>query len=180
MPYSITCSTKILTLAIAPFLFIFISIICEFTMVPGRYILLSSQKEEVHYSFWGHRCTHSVAYSTKRFKSLLHHVKVVVEMEKNTNKKFSCFMVLILRPSSTLKFQFASGVNECFWEFFSLLFWKIQVLYLSCGCLYMTFDFMTQLTSSHLLLTCGWIKNLSAKITNTYCEMLRKICKRKV
>ena len=124
MPYSITCSTKILTLAIAPFLFIFISIICEFTMVSGRYILLSSQKEEVHYSFWGHRCTHSAAYSSKRFKSLLHHIKVVVEMEKNTNKKFSCFMVLILRPSSTLKFQFASGVNECFWEFFSLLFLK--------------------------------------------------------
>ena len=50
MPYSITCSNKILTLAIAPFLFIFVGVICEFAMVPGVYILLSPQEEEVHYS----------------------------------------------------------------------------------------------------------------------------------
>ena len=50
MPYSITCSIKILTLAIEPFLFIFFGVICEFAMVPGVYILLSPQEEEVHYS----------------------------------------------------------------------------------------------------------------------------------
>ena len=51
MPYSIiTCSTKILTLAIAPFLFIFVGVIFEFAMVPGVYILLFPHEEEIHYS----------------------------------------------------------------------------------------------------------------------------------
>ena len=42
MPYSIPSSTKILTLATAPFLFILVGIlsVCEFAMVPGVYILL--------------------------------------------------------------------------------------------------------------------------------------------
>ena len=44
MPYSITCSTKILTLAIAPFLFILFGVLCEFAMVPGVYILLTSRR----------------------------------------------------------------------------------------------------------------------------------------
>ena len=47
MPYSITCSTKILTLVIATFLFILVGILCEFAMVPGVSILLSPQEEEV-------------------------------------------------------------------------------------------------------------------------------------
>ena len=144
MPYSINCSPKILTLAIVPFLFIFVGIIYEFSMVPGKYLLLSPQEEEVHCSSWEHRCTHSAAYSSKRFKPLLHHVKVVVETEKNTNKKFSRFMVLILRLSSTLKFQFIFRFNECLWEFFSWLFSKFLVLYLGCGCIFMTFDITTQ------------------------------------
>ena len=50
MPYSITYSTKILTLAIAPFLFILIGILCEFAIVSGVYTLLSSQEEEMHSS----------------------------------------------------------------------------------------------------------------------------------
>ena len=45
MLYSITCSTKILSLAIASFLFIFVSVLCEFAMVPGGYILLSPKKK---------------------------------------------------------------------------------------------------------------------------------------
>ena len=49
MPSSITCSTKTLTLEIAPFLFILVGVLCEFTMVPGVYILLSPPKKEVHY-----------------------------------------------------------------------------------------------------------------------------------
>ena len=40
---------------------------------------------------------------------------------KNTNNKFSCVMVLIVRPSSNLKFQFVFGFIECLWEIFSLL-----------------------------------------------------------
>ena len=45
MSYSIPSSTKILTLATVPFLFILICIlsICEFAMVPRVYILLSLQ-----------------------------------------------------------------------------------------------------------------------------------------
>ena len=46
MPYSITCFTKIL-----PFLFILVSVLCAFVMVPDVYILLSPQEEEVvHFS----------------------------------------------------------------------------------------------------------------------------------
>ena len=47
---SVTCSTKILILAIAPFLFILVGVFCEVARVPGVYILLSPQEEEVHYS----------------------------------------------------------------------------------------------------------------------------------
>ena len=49
MPFSITCSTKIHTLhtlAIAPFLFILVGVLCEFVVVAGVYILLSPQEEE--------------------------------------------------------------------------------------------------------------------------------------
>ena len=50
MPYSIHSSTNILTLATAPFLFILVDIliVCEFAMMPGVYIILSTQEEEVH------------------------------------------------------------------------------------------------------------------------------------
>ena len=47
---SYKCSAKILTLTITPFLFILVGVLREFAMVPGVYILLSPQKEEVHYS----------------------------------------------------------------------------------------------------------------------------------
>ena len=62
MSYIITCSTKLLTLVIAPFLFILVSVLCEFAMVPGGYILLSPQAEELHSSSGGKggevRCCH--------------------------------------------------------------------------------------------------------------------------
>ena len=50
MPYRIICFTKILTLAIAPFLFILVGVVCEFAIVPGVYNLLSPQEEQVHYT----------------------------------------------------------------------------------------------------------------------------------
>ena len=50
MPYRIICFTKILTLAIASFLFILVGVIYEFAVVSGVYILLSPQEEEVHYN----------------------------------------------------------------------------------------------------------------------------------
>ena len=70
MPYCITCSTKVLTLARASFLFILVDVIYEFGMVLSVYILLSPQEDNVDYSFWGHRCTYSAAHSSKRFKPL--------------------------------------------------------------------------------------------------------------
>ena len=66
----IPCSTKILTLATAPFLFILIGVFCKFAMVPSVHILLSYQEKEVHYSTWRKRCTQSAAHSSKRFEPL--------------------------------------------------------------------------------------------------------------
>ena len=48
MPHGITCSTKVLTLTVAPFLLILVGVLCEFSMVLGVYILLFPQEEEVH------------------------------------------------------------------------------------------------------------------------------------
>ena len=50
MSFSITCSPETLTLAITPFSFILLRVLCEFRMVPGVYILLSSQEHEAHSS----------------------------------------------------------------------------------------------------------------------------------
>ena len=113
MPHSIACSTKILALAIAPFLFIFVGIIFEFAMGPGGYIFVSPKEEEIHYSSQWRRCTHSAAHSSKRFKSLFtscYYAKVVVDLEKSS-KKFSCVIVLIMRQR-ILKFQFVFSFNQ--------------------------------------------------------------------
>ena len=45
-------------------------------------------------------------------------------IRKNTKKIFSSFIVPIMRPSSTLKFQFVFDFNECLWKIFSLLNFK--------------------------------------------------------
>ena len=52
MPNSIPSFTKVYTLATTPFLFILVGIlsVCEFAMVPGVYILLFPQEEQVHSS----------------------------------------------------------------------------------------------------------------------------------
>ena len=52
MPYRIICFTKILTLAVAPFLFILVGVICEFAIVPVVYILFTPREEEVHYTIF--------------------------------------------------------------------------------------------------------------------------------
>ena len=69
--FYITCSTKILVLAIAPFLFILVGVLCEFAMVPGVYILLSPHENEVQYTSGGHLCTHTGAHPSKRFKTFV-------------------------------------------------------------------------------------------------------------
>ena len=50
MSSSITCSTKILTLATAQLLFILVGVLCEFDMAPGVYILYVPREKEVHHS----------------------------------------------------------------------------------------------------------------------------------
>ena len=50
MFFGMTCSTEILNSVMAPFLFVLPGFLCEFGMVPGVYILLSSQENEVHCS----------------------------------------------------------------------------------------------------------------------------------
>ena len=64
MSYSITCSPEIRTLAIASGLFIKVDIICDFTVLPVMYILLSPQEEDTHSSFWVDRCTHLGAHAS--------------------------------------------------------------------------------------------------------------------
>ena len=50
MYYNITCPTKILTLAIAPFLFISVSVLCKFALVSDVYIVPLSLQETVMHS----------------------------------------------------------------------------------------------------------------------------------
>ena len=68
--FTVSLSTEILILAIAPLSFISVGIHCELAMLPKVYILLSPQKEEVHSSTWVDRCTHLEAYSSKTLKPL--------------------------------------------------------------------------------------------------------------
>ena len=70
MSYSITFSTKILTLEIAPILFISVEVSCEFALVLDVYIVLSPLGEEVPSSACGDRYTYVTAHSSKRFKLL--------------------------------------------------------------------------------------------------------------
>ena len=159
MPYSITCSTKILTLAIAPFLFI---------SWCSLWICYGARCVKVHCYSWGRRCTHSSANSFKIFKPLFLNILLCQGycwIETNTNNWVT---VLIIRPSSTWKLQFAFGFSECLWTIFSLLsfenFWiyiwfpVVWLLILRHRCLY----FLSHLLPAH---PCPWIKNLSAKTT---------------
>ena len=59
-------STQILILALAPLVFISVSILCEFAMLPDVYILLFPQEEEVHSSSMRDRCKHLAVHSSKR------------------------------------------------------------------------------------------------------------------
>ena len=129
--------TQISFLATAPLSFISVTILCEFAMVPDVYILLPLLEEEMHASFWGYRCSHLAAHSSKRLdplsvikffclgstsksKTAIQHCfakclgqfiynfirSLHYEDEHNTNKKFNCVMVGIIRPSNTSQFQY--------------------------------------------------------------------------
>ena len=116
MPYSITCSTKILTLAIALFLFILVESsvnllwcqVCTFYFPhrKKRYTIVP-RGIDVHIQQQIHQKDLNLCPTS------YYYAKVIVELEKNTNKEFSCVMVFIMTPSSTLKSQFVFGFNEC-------------------------------------------------------------------
>ena len=181
MPCSITCSTKILTLAVAPFLFILVGVIFEFAMMPDVYILWSPQEEEVHYSYWGHKFTHSATHSSKRFKPLSD-IMLLSQgccwIEKNTSKEFSCVMVFRMKSSSFLKFQFVFGFNECLWAVFSLLnfehFWFY--IWVVVVWLLILWHKWLQVTSYPNSMN----KKFECEDHQKYSRMLRKICKREL
>ena len=80
MSYSIPSYTKILTLAAAPFLFILVGVLsaCEFAMVPGEYIFLCTQEEEVHSSSSGHKFIYTFSRTIiKKIYTLVCHYIVI-------------------------------------------------------------------------------------------------------
>ena len=97
-----------------------LGVFCEFGVKPGKYILLSPQEKDVHYSSWGQKCAHSAAHSSKRFKPLSNSILLCQGycwIRKYTNKKHSCVMMFIM--SSTSKSQFVFGFNSSIWGIFS-------------------------------------------------------------
>ena len=75
------------------FILVAVLSVCEFAMMPGMFILLCPQEEEVHSSSWGHRCTHLPEQSSKRFKPLTVTILLwddIVELKKSTKKEFNC------------------------------------------------------------------------------------------
>ena len=127
----------------------------------------------------GQWCIHSATHSSRRLKPLS---LIILPSQgycwigKSTNKKMtSCVMVLITRPSSTLKFQFVFGFNEYLWAIFLLLSFENFWFYILEG----TFYFTTQMTLSHLL-PMPINKNIECNDHQIYSKMLRKICKKEV
>ena len=135
MSYSITCSTRILTLAIAPFLFISVGILCEFAMALDVYILLTLRKKGAHF-FMRDRCKNSAAYSSKRFKPLSAIILLwqgYFWVKKNT-KEFHCDMMLIIRLTSTLQYYFFGFQWMSLSNLFLTKFLKFVATYFGCGC----------------------------------------------
>ena len=71
--YGITCSTKILNLAIGPLLFISVGVLCQFAMVPDVYMLLAT-------------------HSPKWFKPLS---DIVLLCQRNTSKEYDCKIIAL-------------------------------------------------------------------------------------
>ena len=152
MPYSITCFTKILTLAKPPLLLILVGVYCEFAMVPGVYILLSPQEEEEQFLSWRHRCTHSAVHSSKRFKPLPAitllwpgHCWIGQSRNVEVNCVYGAYNLT----------KWPVEIPICFWfqwmslsNIFLIKFENLLVLYLGCGC--MVFNLTTQRTLRHL------------------------------
>ena len=133
-------------------MFISVGVLCEFAIVSGVYHFLSTQEEDyVHSSSWVPDVHIQQRIHKKKLSlclPLYYSVKAPVKLGKK-NKECNCVMVFITRPTSTLKFLF-------FWfqwmSLSNLFLFKIGrflvIMYLGCRCI--TFDFMTEITLSHL------------------------------
>ena len=141
MSCSITCSTKVHTLAKSLFfLFISVDTLCKFTMMLGVYTLLFPQ-EELHFFPEGEGCTHLAAHSSKRFKPLsdeaanLRHSSRSYPFNYLTTvfQKFYLVHSWILCPicnPSFLGFSVSMSLSNLFLINFS----EFLALYFECGC----------------------------------------------
>ena len=89
----ITCSTKILTLAIAAHFFILVGVICECAMVLGAYILLSPPIPEGTYV---HILQHIHQKELNLCQLLYYYGKVIAEIEKAQTRNSTVFMMLTI------------------------------------------------------------------------------------
>ena len=83
MPYSITCSTKILTLAIVPLLFNLVGILCEFAKVCVHFTVPSGRKDALFYLITDvHIQQHIYQKDLNLCLPLYYYAKVIVVLEK--------------------------------------------------------------------------------------------------
>ena len=83
MPYSVTCSTKILTLVIIPLLFILVGILCEFAKVCVHFTVPSGRKDALFYLRADvHIQQHIYQKDLNLCLPLCYYAKVIVVLEK--------------------------------------------------------------------------------------------------
>ena len=100
-------------LAIAPFLFILVGVFCEVAVVRGVCILCAFRGTLFFLRVQMYTFSSTFIIRFKPLCDTLLLCQGYCWIGKNTNKKFSCVMMFIMRPSSTLKLQFVFGFNEC-------------------------------------------------------------------
>ena len=156
----------------------FVGIICDFVMVPGVFILYCPLRKK-SFTFLSEGTNVHIQQHIHQKDLNLCYIMLLCQgccwIGKNTNKKFSCVMVLIMRPSSTPNSQFVFGFNECLWE--TLPLWNFENFWFY---IWIVVAYLGLLTSCHLLNPMPMNKTPeSAKTNNIYYEILRKICERK-
>ena len=131
--YSFKCltvllSTQILILAMVPFSFISVSILCEFAMLADVYILLSPQEEDVHSSSWRDRCTHLAAHSPKRLVSLVNTLKEN-KTARQADKPFEVTQKFTFALNNFIVFWFVGKFTKTNFHtiFFYILAWEKQL-----------------------------------------------------
>ena len=117
MPYSISCSTKILTLATAPFLFILVGVLCLsvnllWCQVCTFYCPLRKKRcnllpegKDVHIQQHIHQKDSNLSLP------LYYSGKAIAELEKTQTRNLTVFMVLVILPNGSFKFLFAFGFS---------------------------------------------------------------------